>query len=68
VRASAKGRFRITARHSSVTVGATVWQMEDRCDGTLTKVRRGRAVVRNIRRRRNVTLTSGQSYLARAPG
>ena len=68
IRASAKGRFRVTGRNSSATVLATVWQMEDRCDGTLTKVRRGRAVVRDVRRGRNVKLKAGQSYLAKARG
>jgi hypothetical protein len=42
--------------------------MDDRCDGTLTKVRRGRLVVRDLRRKRSVSLKAGQSYLARAPG
>ena len=68
ISATAKGRFRITARSSSATVRATAWQIEDRCDGTLTKVRRGRAVVRDVRRRRNVTLRAGQAYLAKARG
>jgi hypothetical protein len=68
VRASAKGRFRVTARNSWATVRATVWQMDDRCDGTLTKVRRGRLVVHDLRRKRRVSLRAGQSYLARAPG
>jgi hypothetical protein len=68
IRATAKGRFRVTGRNSSATVRATVWQMEDRCDGTLTKVRRGRAVVRDVRRGRSVKLKAGQSYLAKARG
>lgn len=67
VRASAKGRFKVIARNSSATVRATVWQMDDRCDGTLTKVRRGRLVVRDVRRKRNVALRAEQAYLARAP-
>jgi TolB protein len=68
ISATAKGRFRLTGRNSSATVQASVWQMEDRCDGTLTKVRRGRALVRDARRGRNVKLKAGQSYLAKAPG
>jgi Tol biopolymer transport system component len=66
VRATAKGRFKVIARNSSAMVRATGWQMDDRCDGTLTTVRRGRLVVRDVRRRRNVNLKAGQSYLARA--
>ena len=40
----------------------------DRCDGTLTKVTRGTVVVRDFRKRRNITVRAGKSYLARAPG
>jgi dipeptidyl aminopeptidase/acylaminoacyl peptidase len=68
LQASAKGRFRVSARNSSATVGATVWQTEDRCDGTLTKVRRGRVALRDIRRGRSIQLRAGQSYLARSRG
>ena len=68
LRANARGRFRSTGRHSSATVRGTVWTVEDRCDGTLTRVRRGRVVVRDFRRKRSVTLRAGKSYLARAPG
>ena len=64
--ASVRGRFKVTARNSSATVRKTVWRTEDRCDGTLTKVRRGRLVLRDKRRARNVKLGAGQSYLAGA--
>ena len=40
--------------------------MTDRCDGTLTKVSQGTVVVRDLRRRKNILLRSGKSYLARA--
>lgn len=39
----------------------------DRCDGTLTKVTRGRVAVRDFRRKKTVLLRAGKSYLARAP-
>jgi hypothetical protein len=68
LRASARGRYRTSGRNSSATVRGTAWDVTDRCDGTLTKVRRGRVVVRDFRRKKNITLTSGKSYLARAPG
>jgi hypothetical protein len=68
LRASARGRFRTRGRNSSATVRGTVWDVVDRCDGTLTKVRRGRVVVRDFRRKRNITLTKGKSYLAKARG
>ncbi len=67
LRASARGRFRTSGRNSSATVRGTAWQVEDRCDGTLTKVSRGRVVVRDFRKKKNIVLTAGKRYLARAP-
>ena len=46
----------------------TIWTTTDRCDGTLTQVKRGTVVVRDFRRRRNVIVRAGKSYLARAKG
>ena len=60
-------RFRTRGRHSAATVRGTFWETSDRCDGTLTRVRRGRVVVRDFRLRRNVLVRAGRSYLARAP-
>jgi hypothetical protein len=62
---NAKGRFRTRGRHSSATIRGTVWTVSDRCDGTLTRVRRGRVRVRDFRRARNIVLRAGRSYLAR---
>ena len=67
VRASAKGRFRTRGRYSAATVRGTIWTTTDRCDGTLTKVTRGRVAVRDIRRKRTIALRAGKRYLARAP-
>ena len=67
LRASAKGRFRTRGRHSAATVRGTVWITADRCDGTLTTVKRGKVAVRDLRRKRTITLTAGKSYLAKAP-
>jgi hypothetical protein len=39
--------------------------MTDRCDGTLTAVKRGRVAVRDFRRKRTVVVRAGKSYLAR---
>jgi hypothetical protein len=66
LRANAHGRFRTRGRYSSATVRGTQWTTIDRCDGTLTKVRRGKVVVRDFRRKRNVVVSSGKHYLARA--
>jgi uncharacterized delta-60 repeat protein len=67
LRSSASGRYRTSGRYSSATVRGTVWETIDRCDGTLTKVRRGRVVVRDFRLRKNVVVRAGKSYLAKAP-
>ena len=45
----------------------TVWITADRCDGTLTQVKRGKVAVRDLRRKRTVVVKAGKSYLARAP-
>jgi hypothetical protein len=68
LRGNSRGRFRTSGRNSSATVRGTVWEVVDRCDGTLTKVTRGRVVVRDFRRKRTVIVRAGKSYLARAPG
>ena len=61
-----KGKFRTSGKYSSATVRGTIWLVEDRCDGTLTKVSRGTVSVRDIRRKKTVTVKAGHSYLARA--
>jgi DNA-binding beta-propeller fold protein YncE len=63
---SGRGRYRSRGNHSSATVRGTIWMTEDRCDGTLTRVRRGRVVVRDFGLGRKVVVTRGESYLARA--
>jgi hypothetical protein len=68
LRGNASGRYRTRGRYSAATVRGTIWDTIDRCDGTLTKVRRGTVVVRDFRKRRNITVRAGKSYLARAPG
>ncbi len=66
--ASGHGHFTVQGRYSAATVRGTVWSVGDRCEGTLTKVTRGVVAVRDFRRRKTITLFTGQSYLARAPG
>ncbi|MGH3131984.1 MAG: hypothetical protein ACRDNX_14315, partial [Gaiellaceae bacterium] len=63
-----KGRFRMRGRYSSAAIRGTIWLTQDRCDGTLTRVRRGSVVVLDFRRNRRVVVRAGGSYLARAPG
>jgi hypothetical protein len=63
---SGKGKFRTNGKYSSATVRGTIWLVQDRCEGTLTKVVRGTVSVRDIRRKKTVTVKAGHSYLARA--
>jgi hypothetical protein len=46
-------------------VRGTVWATVDRCDGTLTRVKEGKVLVRDLRRKRSVLVGAGRSYLAR---
>ena len=65
--ASGKGKFRTKGRFAAATVRGTKWATTDRCDGTLTSVTEGSVVVRDIPRKRNVVVSAGGSYLAKAP-
>jgi Ca2+-binding RTX toxin-like protein len=62
-----RGRFRTRGRYSAATVRGTTWLTEDRCDGTLTRVKKGTVTVRDLVRNRTITIRAGHSYLARAP-
>jgi hypothetical protein len=66
MRARANGRYRTRSPNSAATVRGTDWTMIQRCDGTLTRVRRGTVVVRDFRLRRTILVHAGESYLARA--
>jgi 2-polyprenyl-3-methyl-5-hydroxy-6-metoxy-1,4-benzoquinol methylase len=68
LRSSATGRFRTRGRNSSATVRGTIWTTTDRCDGTLTTVKRGKVDVRDFRRKKTILVRAGKSYLAKAPG
>ena len=61
----AHGRFRTRGRNSTATVRGTQWTVIDRCDGTLTTVKRGTVVVRDRVKHLTVILKSGERYLAR---
>jgi hypothetical protein len=60
-----KGKFRTKGQFSSATVRGTRWVVIDRCDGTLTQVKEGSVLVRDIKRRKNVIVRAGKQYLAR---
>jgi hypothetical protein len=61
------GRFESHGTYSSATVRGTSWTMSNRCDGTLTAVKRGTVVVSDFRRHRKIVLRAGRAYLAKAP-
>lgn len=66
-----RGEFRTGGKRSSATVRGTQWLVEDRCDGTLTRVKKGRVDVRVFATKKTVRLwkRAGRRhiYLAKAP-
>jgi hypothetical protein len=63
---NAKGSFRTSGRNAAATVRGTRWSVQDRCDGTLVTVQRGRVEVRDKVKRKTVIVRTGHKYLARA--
>jgi hypothetical protein len=61
-----KGRYRTRGRNSSATVRGTIWLTKDSCNGTTTVVRQGTVVVRDFKKRKNVTVKAPKRYTARA--
>jgi hypothetical protein len=61
-----KGKFRTRGGNSVATVRGTSWYVEDRCDGTLTRVSKGSVSVYDRGRKRTVIVRAGHSYLARS--
>jgi hypothetical protein len=59
------GRFRTHGKYSHATVRGTVWSVVDTCAGTLTRVRHGAVVVRDLSTRKRKLLEAGERYLAR---
>ena len=60
-----KGRFRTKGRRSAATVRGTKWLTQDRCSGTLTKVKRGKVSVRDFGRKKTLVVRRGRRYVAR---
>jgi hypothetical protein len=61
-----KGKFRTRGGSSVATVRGTAWYVEDRCDGTLTRVSKDSVSVYDRGRKRTVIVRAGHSYLARS--
>lgn len=62
----ARGSFRARGRNSSATVRGTKFLVKDTCAGTLTRVMRGTVLVRDLVKRKNIKVTAGHSYFAKA--
>jgi hypothetical protein len=63
-----KGVYRVVGGASTTSINRGAFTVEDRCDGTLTKITKGHARVRITKgphRTREVTLTQGQSLLVK---
>ena len=62
---SGHGRFTTRGKNSQATVRGTIWTVEDRCDGTLTRVERGAVAVKDFVSGKTRIVRAGGKYLAR---
>lgn len=60
-----RGRWRTHGRGSQATTRGTSWVMQERCDGTYTRVTEGSIEVRDHYLKRTVVLNAGERYVAR---
>ena len=65
--ASGKGKFRTKGRFAAASIRGTLWETDDRCDGTLITVQVGAVSVFDQVLNKTVVVTAGKSYLAKAP-
>jgi len=63
-----KGRFRVRGESSSATVRGTKWYVENRCEGTHTRVVRGVVAVRDFTKKKTIILRAGGTYTAHKRG
>jgi DNA-binding beta-propeller fold protein YncE len=61
------GKFRTKGRYGSASIRGTQWLTQDRCDGTLIRVTEGTVTVRDLVKKKNVTVSAPKTYLAKAP-
>ena len=59
-------RAQVRGKHSIAAADGTSWTTEERCDGTLTRVRSGTVRVRDLELDKTVVVRAGHRYLARA--
>ena len=60
------GKFRTVGRFASATVRGTQWLTDDRCDGTLVRVKKGQVGVRDFVKRKTIVLSAPNRYFAAA--
>jgi Ca2+-binding RTX toxin-like protein len=60
-----RAKYQVRGKHSIGAPRGTSWVTEERCDGTFTRVRSGTVKVRDLERKRTMTLHAGDTYLAR---
>jgi streptogramin lyase len=60
------GLFTTHGLDSTSTVRGTYWLTQDRCDGTLTRVRQGTVAVKNLKTGRHTLVRAGHQQLARS--
>ena len=61
------GRFQTRGKRAAAAVRGTEWLVEDRCDGTMTRVREGAVLVRDLRTGKKKLVKAGGKHLVRAP-
>ena len=60
------GKFRTVGRFGSATVRGTNWLTDDRCDGTLFRVKQGKVSIRDFAKQKTLSLSAPKSYFAGA--
>jgi hypothetical protein len=60
-----KGKFQTKGRYAAATVRGTIYLVEDRCDGTLVRVKRGIVTVDNFTTKKTILVIPGKDYLAK---
>jgi len=61
-----KGNFQTSGRFAAATVRGTMWQTDDRCDGTWLRVVRGVVVMTDFKTGKNTTVRAGHTHLVLA--
>jgi hypothetical protein len=66
LKASAKGLFRVSGGASYAVGRNAAWRTTDRCNGTVTRVTRGRVRLYDKGRRKRIVVRAGHRYVAKA--